>query len=206
MTTRREALVGLAATSLIGTAPALAAASRKLPKDFLWGTAISAHQSEGNDVNSDCWLLENLPNSVFKDPSGDACDSYHRYEEDIDIAQMARAQLLSLRHRMGADRARTGHVLPGRARPLCAVLEACRKRGLLPSSPIIISPCRAGSRCAAGGRSPTAPICSRAFANQRRALGRADRHGLDLQRGEYPLLAKLLRMGVRADRSAASAR
>ena len=53
------------------------------PKSFLWGTATAAHQVEGNNVNSDLWLLEHLPNSLFAEPSGDAIDHYHRYPQDI---------------------------------------------------------------------------------------------------------------------------
>ncbi|MBN1581646.1 MAG: family 1 glycosylhydrolase [Anaerolineae bacterium] len=53
------------------------------PKGFLWGTATAAHQVEGNNINSDLWLLEHLPNSFFAEPSGDAIDHYHRYPEDI---------------------------------------------------------------------------------------------------------------------------
>ena len=53
------------------------------PKDFLWGTATAAHQVEGDNVNSDFWLLEHTPGSPFIEPSGDACDQYHRYAEDI---------------------------------------------------------------------------------------------------------------------------
>ena len=53
------------------------------PKNFLWGTATAAHQVEGNNINSDGWLLEHLPDSPFAEPSGDACDHYHRYPEHI---------------------------------------------------------------------------------------------------------------------------
>lgn len=53
------------------------------PQGFLWGAATAAHQVEGNNVNSDGWLLEHLPGSIFAEPSGDACDHYHRYAEDI---------------------------------------------------------------------------------------------------------------------------
>ncbi len=76
----------IAAAGATGATPALARAAvttRQAPPGFLWGTAISAHQSEGNDTNSDNWLLENLKPTVFKERSGDACDSYHRYAEDI---------------------------------------------------------------------------------------------------------------------------
>jgi len=64
------------------TAPAWSA-PRHAPPGFLWGTAISAHQSEGNDTNSDGWLLENVTPTRFAERSGDACDSYNRYAEDI---------------------------------------------------------------------------------------------------------------------------
>ena len=53
------------------------------PKGFLWGAATAGHQVEGNNVNSDVWLLEHLPETIFTEPSGDACDHYHRYGEDI---------------------------------------------------------------------------------------------------------------------------
>lgn len=56
---------------------------RRFPEGFLWGTASAAHQVEGNNVNSDTWLLEHLPGSPFVEPSGDACDHYHRYPDDI---------------------------------------------------------------------------------------------------------------------------
>ena len=53
------------------------------PQDFLWGVATAGHQVEGNNVNSDTWFLEQLPGTIFAEPSGDAVDHYHRYREDI---------------------------------------------------------------------------------------------------------------------------
>jgi len=53
------------------------------PENFLWGTATAAHQVEGNNINSESWVLEHLPNTVYAEPSGDACDHYHRYPSDI---------------------------------------------------------------------------------------------------------------------------
>jgi beta-glucosidase len=53
------------------------------PDGFLWGMAGAAHQIEGGNVNSDCWVLEHVPDSPFVEPSGDACDHYHRYPQDI---------------------------------------------------------------------------------------------------------------------------
>src|SRR5271170_895634 len=58
------------------------------PANFQWGTATAAHQVEGNNVNSDFWVLEHTPGSPYVEPSGDACDQYHRYADDI--AMLAR--------------------------------------------------------------------------------------------------------------------
>lgn len=53
------------------------------PEGFLWGTATSAHQVEGGNVYNDSWLAEHLPGTHYAEPSGDACDHYHRYPADI---------------------------------------------------------------------------------------------------------------------------
>lgn len=50
---------------------------------FLLGAATAAHQVEGNNIHSDSWALEHLPHSSYAESSGDACDHYHRFEEDI---------------------------------------------------------------------------------------------------------------------------
>ena len=55
------------------------------PDGFFWGTATSAHQTEGNNLNSDWWELEHRPDGPCSEPSGDACDSYHRYRDDVAI-------------------------------------------------------------------------------------------------------------------------
>ncbi|HEY1630756.1 MAG TPA: family 1 glycosylhydrolase [Rhizomicrobium sp.] len=105
---------------------------RALPGDFLWGTAISAHQSEGNNTNSDSWLRENVTPSLFKDRSGDACDSYHRYAEDIAIA----AELGFNCYRFGIEWARIepseGYFSNAELDHYAKVLETCRAHGLKP--------------------------------------------------------------------------
>jgi beta-glucosidase len=55
----------------------------KFPDGFLWGVAGAAHQIEGGNTNSDAWVLEHVPATPFAEPSGDACDHYHRYSQDI---------------------------------------------------------------------------------------------------------------------------
>lgn len=55
------------------------------PKGFLWGVATAGHQVEGNNFNSDVWVLERVETTIFKERSGDACDHYHRYADDIKL-------------------------------------------------------------------------------------------------------------------------
>ncbi|MEP7244667.1 MAG: family 1 glycosylhydrolase [Gammaproteobacteria bacterium] len=132
MTTRRDVLAAMAATTALGAAAGRAAARRVMPKGFLWGAAISAHQSEGNDVNSDSWLLENLPETVYKEPSGDGCDSYHRYEQDFAIARSIGLNC----YRFGIEWARIepepGRFSQAELDRYLRVLASCRAHGLLP--------------------------------------------------------------------------
>lgn len=132
MTTRRSVLAGLAAATAIGASPGTTARRRGIPKGFLWGAAISAHQSEGNDVNSDSWLLENLPETVYKERSGDACDSYYRYQHDFAIARSIGLNC----YRFGLEWARIepepGHFSQAELGHYARVVASCRAHGLLP--------------------------------------------------------------------------
>lgn len=55
---------------------------RNFPQSFLWGSATSAHQVEGNNVYSDWWQWEQKNG---KDKSGVACRHYELYERDFDM-------------------------------------------------------------------------------------------------------------------------
>jgi len=135
MTISRRGVIAAVAIGVAG-APQLKAHGaeerRPLPEDFLWGTAISAYQSEGNNINSDAWLQENIKPTLFKERSGDACDSYHRYREDIAIA----AKLGFNCYRMGIEWARIepneGCFSNAELDHYADVLETCRARGLKP--------------------------------------------------------------------------
>jgi beta-glucosidase len=71
------------AQSAAGNSSISAEKGKVFPEKFLWGCATAAHQVEGNNTNSHFWTLEHLPGSMFKEPSGDACDHYHLYPQDI---------------------------------------------------------------------------------------------------------------------------
>ncbi|MBU7591114.1 glycoside hydrolase family 1 protein [Metabacillus halosaccharovorans] len=58
---------------------------KKFNSHFMLGAATAAHQVEGNNVNSDFWTMENVPGSMYKEPSLDAVDHYNRYKEDIQL-------------------------------------------------------------------------------------------------------------------------
>lgn len=106
--------------------------TRQVPDGFLWGTAISAHQSEGNNVNSDAWLCETVTPSLYHEPSRDACDSYNRYAEDIAIA----ADLGFNCHRIGIEWARIepepGLFSSAELDRYRRQLDLCHERGLAP--------------------------------------------------------------------------
>ncbi|MDX3377348.1 family 1 glycosylhydrolase [Streptomyces sp. ME02-6991-2A] len=55
------------------------------PEGFLWGASTAAHQIEGNNTNSDWWIKEHTAGTHIQEPSLDACDSYHRWPEDMDL-------------------------------------------------------------------------------------------------------------------------
>ena len=57
--------------------------SKAFPKGFTWGTATAAHQVEGNNWNNDWWDWEHTPGSPCVEPSGDTCDHFNRYPQDI---------------------------------------------------------------------------------------------------------------------------
>ncbi|WP_395337487.1 family 1 glycosylhydrolase [Novosphingobium sp. BL-8H] len=78
-------VVTAAASPLLGATAAQNA--HRLPPGFLWGAATAGHQVEGGNVNSDSWVSEHLTPSAFAEPSGDACDSWNRWREDIDIVK-----------------------------------------------------------------------------------------------------------------------
>jgi len=59
-----------------------------LPTRFVIGASTSAHQTEGNNVASDWWALEHADGSPMA-ASGDACDSFERWPQDMDIAAAA---------------------------------------------------------------------------------------------------------------------
>ena len=61
-------------------------ATFNFPRGFLWGTATSSHQVEGNNNNNNFWEWEQEPGKIIHDhKSGLACDWWGgRWREDFD--------------------------------------------------------------------------------------------------------------------------
>jgi beta-glucosidase len=102
------------------------------PDGFLWGAATAAHQVEGGNWNNDWWQWEQAPGSPCAAVSGDACDHYHRYAEDIGL--LADAGLNTYRFSLEWSR-----IEPEEGQFSLAALDhylrmcaACHERGVLP--------------------------------------------------------------------------
>ena len=104
----------------------------RFPEGFLFGTAQSAHQVEGGNVNSDWWAWEHAPGTPCVETSGDACDFYDRYQDDI--ALMAGLGLNALR--FGIEWARIepeeGEFSQAALDHYRRVLVSCREHGIAP--------------------------------------------------------------------------
>jgi beta-glucosidase len=57
------------------------------PEGFVWGAATAAHQIEGGNWNNDWWEWEHAPRSGCVEPSGDACDSWNRWGDDVALCE-----------------------------------------------------------------------------------------------------------------------
>ncbi|HVH62951.1 MAG TPA: family 1 glycosylhydrolase [Candidatus Dormibacteraeota bacterium] len=102
------------------------------PEGFLFGASVSAHQVEGGNTNSDWWWWEHIDSTPCRESSGDACDFYHRYAEDI--AMLAGFGLNSFR--FGIEWARIepaeGEFSTAALAHYRRVLDTCRAHGIAP--------------------------------------------------------------------------
>ncbi len=102
------------------------------PDGFLWGTATAAHQVEGGNVNNDWWAFEHDPASVATESSGDACDSWHRWPEDLDLVRSLGfgAYRFSIEwSRIEPEQDEWSRASLDHYRAMCA---GCHERGLVP--------------------------------------------------------------------------
>lgn len=99
---------------------------------FLVGAATAAHQVEGNNRNSDFWVMEHLKHSDYAEPSDLTCDHYRRYREDIKL--LADAGLNAYRFSIEWARVEPeeGRFAYDEILHYRDVLAACREYGVTP--------------------------------------------------------------------------
>lgn len=102
------------------------------PPDFLWGTATSAYQVEGNNTNSDWYAWDGAGRIKGDTGCGPACDWWANAEADLDIA----AEMGTNCHRMSLEWSRIEpepSVFDMAAiERYRAILQGCHDRGLEP--------------------------------------------------------------------------
>jgi beta-glucosidase len=104
----------------------------RFPEHFLWGAATAAHQVEGNNTNCDWWAREREGGPRIVERSGDACDSYHRYPEDIRL--LAEAGLNSYRFSLEWSRIEreSGYFSRAEIDHYRRMVDTCHEQGLNP--------------------------------------------------------------------------
>jgi beta-glucosidase len=105
---------------------------RQFPTGFLWGVAAAGHQSEGDNTGSDTWFAEHVTPSVFREPSGKACNGYELWREDVDLA----AGMALTAYRFSVEWARVepveGEFSAAALEHYAAIADRCLERGMAP--------------------------------------------------------------------------
>ena len=135
MTIDRRTLIagGIAAGGALLAAPAFAQRkSASFPKGFLWGASTAGHQVEGNNTNSDQWLLENVTPTITGAPSGDAVNSLEQWPADLDVVKAI--GLNSYRFSLEWPRIEPEPGMFSRAMldHYKRIIDGCRARGITP--------------------------------------------------------------------------
>ena len=131
---RRSVLAGSAA---LAASPALAAVKMKtfdpaFPKGFIWGAATSGHQIEGNNTNADSWVLENVKPSIYATPSGDACNSFELWRDDLDLVKSIGLNTYRFSLEWPRIEPEPGQFSIAMFNHYKAIIDGCRARGLIP--------------------------------------------------------------------------
>ncbi len=133
MTIDRRTMIaaGLALAAAPGAA-AGAARSTAFPRGFLWGAATAAHQVEGNNVNSDTWLLENVKPTIYAEPSGDAANSFEMWPQDLDLVKHIGLNTYRFSLEWARIEPERGMFSVAMLDHYKAMIDGCRQRGITP--------------------------------------------------------------------------
>lgn len=124
----------LASGAALGLAPAWARAAppATFPAGFLWGAATAGHQVEGNNVNSDIWLSENVRPTTFVEPSGDAANSFALWRTDLDLVKQIGLNTYRFSLEWARIEPEPGQFSIAMLDHYKAMIDGCRERGLHP--------------------------------------------------------------------------
>ncbi|WP_010542902.1 family 1 glycosylhydrolase [Sphingomonas elodea] len=129
---RRSFAAAAAAGVLLPHAVRAAPPRVTFPKGFLWGAATAGHQIEGNNLNSDIWLLEQVKPSVFSEPSGDACNSLELWPIDLDLVKSLGLNCYRFSLEWARIEPEPGQFSIAMLNHYKAIVDGCRARGLAP--------------------------------------------------------------------------
>lgn len=106
--------------------------ARQFPDGFLWGSATAAHQIEGGNWNSDWWEWEHRPGTPCVEPSGDACDFLHHYEDDLALLARLGQQAFRFSIEWARVEPEEGEFSQAALDHYRRVIDACERNSLVP--------------------------------------------------------------------------
>jgi beta-glucosidase len=126
------ALAALDGQMALARAPKSKPFDPKFPEGFLWGAATAAHQVEGNNLNADLWVIENVPGTIFAERSGDAANSFELWPVDLDLVKGMGLNSYRFSLEWARIEPDEGHFSNAMLDHYKAMIDGCRARGLKP--------------------------------------------------------------------------
>ncbi|HEV7147808.1 MAG TPA: family 1 glycosylhydrolase [Pedococcus sp.] len=108
------------------------AIDRRMPPGFLWGVATAGHQNEGDNTGSDTWFLEHVTPTVFREPSGQACNSLNLWRDDLDLVAAMGLNAYRFSVEWARVEPREGEFSDQALAHYEALVDGCHERGLAP--------------------------------------------------------------------------
>ena len=201
MINRRQFLTLASAASASLSMPIMAAGSKsnpgsgQFPDDFIWGAASAGHQVEGNNVNADIWLLENVKPTMFKEPSGDACNSFELWETDLGLCKAMGLSAYRFSIEWARIQPEPGFYSQAMIDHYKRIIAGCHARNMIPLVTFNHFTCPQWFSARGGWTNPDAPQLFADFC-QRAAQDLADGIGYAVTFNEPNLLRLLKVIGV----------
>lgn len=158
---------------------------------FLWGAATAGHQVEGNNVNADIWLLEQVPQSTFREPSGDACDSLHRWPEDVALVAAMGLNCYRFSVEWSRIEPAKGRFSNAALDHYARIVDLCHAKGIAPVVTLSHFTAPIWFAAAGGWADPDAPVLFARFADRvARRMGDRVGHAITFNEPNLPLMGR----------------